>query len=436
MSYKNNKFYANNKEFIFDFSADSISSNSGAIIAKFIENKFHIIKEFADVINDNRDQNKIKYSFSDLIFQRVIMMIQGHPDCNDAKYLKDDKINQIATNQDVASQPTLSRLENAISIEDIWNLSLQMIDRYVNSIDKNRKSIIIDVDGTDDPAHGAQQLALFNGYYKDTIYHLLVFHDGETGQLILPVLRPGNCHSNKWFVGILRRIVERIRAVHPEIEIVIRGDCGFSGADFYKLANKMHLKYCIGISCNERLKLHTALLEQKVRELYLDKQEKHIEFSGPLRYRAESWDTEQTCYAKVESTGHRLNLRYICSNIKTEKAEALYYGFYTRRGDASENRIKEFKNMCYADRLSCHLFIANYFRMLLSGLCYEFYYQIKQLIKQTSHEEPKHWQIDNIRLYLIKAGAMVRERVRSIRIIFSKSYVCKSLFMDIMHLCH
>jgi hypothetical protein len=436
MSYKNNKNYAGKKEIIFDFSADAITSNGASIIAKSIEKNNNIVRDFSNVLVDNRDKNKIKHSLFKLILQRVVMMIQGHPDCNDANYVKDDKVTQLVVNGEIASQPTCSRLENSVSIKDIWNLSLQMVDKYASSIDKDRKSIIIDVDGTNDPAYGNQQLVMFNGYYGERIYHLLLFHDGETGQLILPVLRPGSCHSNKWFVGILRRMVERIRAVHPDIEIIIRGDCGFSAAAFYKLANNMHLKFCIGISRNERLKQHSSLLEQKMKEKYLNNKQKEVEFCGPFKYQADTWDEEQTCYAKVESTGHRLNIRYICSNLDAETAKELYYGFYVKRGDASENRIKEFKNMCYADRLSCKKFVANYFRLFLSALCYEFYYQIKELIKQTNHDEPKRWQIDNIRLYLIKAGAMVREKVRSIRIMFSQSYICKSLFMEIMHLCH
>ena len=121
--------------------------------------------------------------------------------------------------------------------------------------------------------------------------------------------------------------------------------------------------------------------------------------------------------------------------MKTEDAKSLYKDFYVKRGDASENRIKEFKNMCYADRLSCHRFAANYFRLLLSSLCYEFYYQIKLLVLQSSKEQAKKWQIDNIRLYLMKVGATIERKAKSIIISLSKSYVCQELFVEIVQLC-
>ena len=112
----------------------------------------------------------------------------------------------------MASQPTLSRFENRMNLRAAFSIGYEWIERYAESL-KGRDKIIIDIDGTDDPTHGAQQLSLFNGYYGQYMYHELFFHDGDTGQIILPILRPGNSHSNRWYVGILRRIVRRIREV-------------------------------------------------------------------------------------------------------------------------------------------------------------------------------------------------------------------------------
>lgn len=435
MQNKYTLFYQKNKEVKFNFSAEEISSDGAVFLSKKIERKNRIIKSFASILNDKRNKYYISHSNEKLIAQRVYSLIQGYSDCNDSEYLSNDPIFEAALEGELASQPTLTRLENSIGIKDIWRLSEYMVERYIDTIDRNRERIIIDVDGTDDPTHGCQQLSMFHGYYKQYMYHQLLFHDGETGQLILPVLRPGNCHSNKWFVSILKRIVTRIKSRRPELIIVIRGDCGFSCPEFYKLADKVGLMFCIGITTNERLKKQTELLEARIREEYLSKKEKYQEFVEGFTYQADSWEQAQTCYAKVESTGKGMNIRYFCSNMKYKNAKSVYKEFYVKRGDASENRIKELKNMCYADRLSCHKFTANYFRLFLSALCYEFFYQIKLLIKKSSNEEAKRWQIDNIRLYLMKVGATIETKVKSILIRFSKSYICKDLFNELVQLC-
>lgn len=437
MKYKNNLYYQKKQEVFFDFSGEQISTDGAIVLCKKIEKKNNIIKPFADIIKDKRDPNLTKYSIYKLITQRTFLMVQGYQDCNDVKHLANDPIIQSVLEGEPASQPTMSRLENSISIKDIWKMSELMVEKYIDSISCDRKEIIIDVDGTDDPTYGDQQYTLFNGYYGQYMYNILLFHDGETGQLILPVLRPGNCHSNKWFVPVLKRIVQRIKAKRSDLKIIIRGDCGFSGAEFYKLANSdgFNLEFCIGITTNERLKQYTDLLQAHITEEYLSKKIKYQDFTEGFSYRADSWEKAETCYAKVESTGKGMNVRYFCSNMKAESAKVLYKDFYVKRGDASENRIKELKNMCYCDRLSCHKYTANYFRLMLSSLCYEFYRQIKILISKSSNEEAKKWQIDNIRLYLMKVGATIEKKVKTILIKFSKSYICKDLFIELVKLC-
>jgi hypothetical protein len=117
-----------------------------------------------------------------------------------------------------------------------------------------RKLIVIDVDATDDPTHGNQQMSMFNDYYGQFMLNELFFHNGDTGQITLPVLRPGNSHSNKWYVGILKRIVIKIRATYPKMEIVIRTDSGFSCAPFYELVDDYDLLFVTGQASNAVLK--------------------------------------------------------------------------------------------------------------------------------------------------------------------------------------
>ena len=434
MSTKNTLFYRSNIQYNFNADNQDVSTDGGVALLEKIENKHKLIQAFSSNLIDTRDQSKIDFTYYEMTKQRVYLMAQGYQDCNDEAFLENDPIIIEMLGNILCSQPTLSRFENNFSVRDIYNLSLHWIENYVKSIDPKRKEIVIDVDGTDDPTHGNQQLSLFNGYYGQTMFNQLFFHDGQTGQIILPVLRPGNVHSNRWFVKILQVIVDKIREKYPDMVIIIRGDGGFSGAKFYDLVENKNLLYCVGITTNAILQKETNIAFNIIERTCAKKNIKFKHFTKSFEYKAKSWSNPQMCYAKVESTGKGMNVRYFSSNITGKTGEEIYTKFYTQRGDASENRIKEVKNMCYSGRLSCHLFTANYFRQFLSSLTYELFGLIKQYILKTDDSEAKKWQIDNIRLFLLKVGATIKKTVRRITINLSKSYVCRDLFAKINEL--
>jgi len=271
---------------------------------------------------------------------------------------------------------------------------------------------------------------MFNGYYGHYMYNELFFHDGDTGQIIVPVLRPGNSHSNKWYVSILKRVVKKIRKAYPNMEIVIRGDAGFSCPAFYQLADENDLFFALGLPSNEILKKRVARVQKAVKHLYVSESTKHQHFMA-FEYQAGSWHKPQKCYAKVESTGKGLNTRFIVSNMQEEDGRSLYLGFYVQRGETSENRIKEVKNMCFADRLSNHGFWANFLRLLISSLAYEMFLLLKQALKRTSFDVAKTWQINTIRASLLKIGATIKKTKRRIFYRFSKAFVYQDLFREL-----
>ena len=361
--------------------------------------------------------------------------MQGYEDANDIKYLEKDPVLNSVLSDSLASQSTVSRLENSVALNKIISMSIWFMDEYVRSIPQDKQQIIIDVDATDDPTHGNQQYTLYNGYYQEMMYSELLFHDGETGQVILPVLRPGNAHSNKWFVPILKRLVKKIYKSHPDIEIIIRADSGFSGAKFYKLADKLNLKFCVGMPANERLKKKTEMSRQYIQKQYVAQKIKYKLFVPAFEYKADSWAKPEQCYAKIESTGRGLNVRYFCSNMDGQVADELYHNFYVMRGEASENRIKELKSMCFSDRLSCTSFTANYIRLFLSTLAYELFRKLKELIKTIGDKEASRWLINNLRLFVLKIGTIVKTKKRRITVSFTKHYKCKELLVNIFALC-
>lgn len=430
MSHKDTAFYRGKQAVLFDFSAEEISSDGAVLLLEQLERKHKIIQYFSKYIPDNRHPLRIVHTIDKLLKQRVFSLMLGYEDANDVQYLKNDPLLKDVLEGELASQPTISRLENSLDKHGIFELCYAWLNRYVSTI-KNRKRVIIDIDSTDDPTYGHQQLSMYNGYYGQFMYNELFFHDGETGQIIIPVLRPGNSHSNKWYVSILKRVIKKIRAQYPDIEIIIRADSGFSCPAFYKLADEFTLKYAIGQANNKVLQQRISRAVRVVNRQFVSENIKHQHFIS-FDYQAKTWHKPQRCRSKIESTGKGLNVRHFISNIENTKAREIYFGFYVKRGDSSENRIKEVKNMCFSDRLSNHDFWANFMRLLLSSMAYEIFLLLKEAIKKTSYETAKKWQVCTIRASLLKVGATIKVTKRRIYYKFSKAFVNQGLLRQLM----
>lgn len=430
MRTKDPLFYRANTSVLVDFSAEEISSDGAIVLLEKIEREQKLLSYFSKIIPDNRNSSLTTHSTEKLLKQRVFMLMQGYEDANDVNHLKHDPIFKDILQGDLASQPTISRFENSLNKHSIFDISDAWVERYVSTL-KGRKQITIDVDATDDPTYGKQQMSMFNGYYGQFMLNELFFHDGDTGQIILPVLRPGNSHSNKWYGSILKRIIAKIQQKYPEIKITIRADSGFSCAPFYELADKFKFLYAVGLPSNKILKRKTERVEKAVRHLYLKQGKKHQHFIK-FKYGAKSWHKKQQCYSKIESTGLGMNTRHFVSNIEEGDAREIYFGFYVKRGEASENRIKEVKNMCFSGRLSNHGYWANFFRLFLSSLAYEMFVILKEKIKNTTFEAAKKWQISSIRTYLLKIGATIKITKKRIFYRLSKAFVYKDLFRELI----
>lgn len=435
MSTKDTAFYQKKKVVSFDFSAERISSDGGLLLLEKVCRKTKVLASFSDAFPDHRHSSYIEHSAFDLIRQRVFLLACGYEDANDLSYLKDDPLLSALFEQGLSSQPTMSRFENSVSMTDLYRLCLWWIDRYVASLSCERKYVIIDVDCTDDPTHGAQQGSLFHGYYWQWMYNELFYLDAETGQIILPVLRPGNVHSSKWNDRFLRIICRKIRERFPDMQIIIRADAGFSSAAFYQVVQDWDLDFCLGISANERIRKLVDTDYEEVFHTYAKHGIRYQRFVGPFSYQADSWEQPQDLYAKIESTGKGMNLRFYISNFADEHPEKLYKEFYVQRAEAAENRIKEIKNMCFSDRLSCHRYSANFFRLMLSALAYELLRQVRTLIQKTGHPKAGKWNLHSIRLYLIKVAATVRIRVRRIHVAFSRAHPKQQLLRKVILLC-
>jgi hypothetical protein len=360
----------------------------------------------------------VRHSLLTLVRQRVYQIACGYEDQDDADALRSDPLLKLVlgrlpeTDPDLASQPTISRLENAPDARACVRVARTLLELYVQERGKGGapERILLDFDSTDDPVHGDQEGGYYHGFYEERILHPLLVFDGETNQLITTILRAGNTHASRGALAILKRIVKRLREEWPAVEIEIRADAGFAVPEIYEYCEKEGIGYTVGLISNARLEaLAKPLLQRAVRESEEQEAQK-VRLVADGTYRAGTWDRERRVIYKAEVLEKGTNTRFVVTT-RPERASDLY-DWYVRRGE-TEGWIKDFKRALKADRLSCHRFTANQFRLLLHAAAY---WLLDELRRKLMAAGVRRMQLDTLRLVFIKVGGRVRQLLTKIRL--------------------
>ncbi len=416
-----------NLDVVVDFEGGNITSDAGGLLLKEIDNRYKITKQAADCLSDDRDTNKTKHSLGDLLRQRIFQIALGYEDQNDADKLKKDPAlktivgRKPQSDDDLGSQPTLSRFENNRDHGELYRISDFLVNLFIQTNPEAPKSLVLDMDSTDDPTHGQQQLTFFHGFHEQYMYHPLLIFDGATGFPLAAVLRPGNAHAGHRCVAILKRVIARLKQAYPETTIFLRADAGFALPALYEYCEKEDVRYVIGLITNGRLRGKVSHVADYVEKRFAKTCEKQREFTS-FWHQAGSWPVQRRVVSKVERLEKGLNQRFVVTNLDLDP-HIVYDWIYTQRGEA-ENRIKELKNQLKADRLSCHSFKANQFRLLLHTLAFVFFILLRRNLEGTELESA---QVGTIRLKLLKIGARIRQTSRKIWFHLASSYPYQDL---------
>ena len=312
--------------------------------------------------------------------QRLYAIGCGYPDANDASRLGSDPIQKLLCDRDpvkgeeLASQPTLSRFENSVDRADLYRMGIALadtvIERHRRRLKRKAKRITIDLDPTDDPTHGAQQLTFFNGHYDTWCYlpvaGFLTFNEEPEQYLFAYVLRPGNVGAAVGALGILSRLVPKLRAAFPRARLRVRLDGGFAAAEIFAFLEREGLEYVVAMGKNKVLERRAARLMGTARRLSRESGETEHLYSE-TRYAAGTWDHRRRVIIKAEVVRHpgrkpKNNPRFVVTNLK-QSPRHLYEVIYCARANV-ENRIKELHHGLEIDRTSCTRFLANQLRGL------------------------------------------------------------------------
>jgi hypothetical protein len=394
-----------------------------------------ICDAIAAQLTDWRHDARI-HPLATLVRQRVFQIACGYEDQNDADTLRHDPLLKLVcgrlpeTGADLASQPTFSRLENAASTRDCYRIALALGAVYLRerARDGVPTRIVLDFDATDDPTHGVQEGTRYHGYYRQHMYHPLLVFDGDTDQLVTVVLRPGNAHAGKGTVAILRRIARHLRAAWPGVQIALRADAGFALPALYDYCEREGIELTVAQLYNTRLAAQAAALLAAVVQQSVALGGAKVRRVAETTYQARSWSHPRRIVYKVESQwldakrGMGTNLRCVVTS-RDDPPEALY-DWYTARGE-TENWIKDFKRTLKGDRLSCHRFVANQFRLLLHAAAYGLLATLRRTLMVAG---AARMTLESVRLRVVKIGGRVRQWPQRVRLHLASSHPGQALW--------
>ena len=416
------------------FDQPDSSSDGGAILLKAIDTEMDLTKRLAQCIQECRQEAKVLHPLFDLFRQRVYGIACGYPDCNDADRLADDPIQKLLLDRDpidgqsLGSQPTLSRFENAPSSKDLFKMGGELadvvIEHHAKRLNGKARLVTIDLDPTDDPTHGAQQLSFFNAHYDSYCYLPMVgtlqFNNESEKYLFTVVLRPGNAPASRGTIGILMRLLTRLRDAFPRTRFRVRLDGGFATPGLLDYLELEEVEYLVGIAGNSRLEKRAQRLMGKVRMRSRESGKTETLF-GETRYAAKKWSHRRRVIIKAEvvrcpARDPRDNDRFVVTNLR--HTPETVYKIYRGRGDA-ENRIKELHHGLEIDRTSCTNFLANQLRVFMTAAAYILLQELRRLVAQTALAKA---QVTTLRERLLKLAVWVRKSARRIVLHFPINY--------------
>src|SRR5712664_4292587 len=436
------------------FDGGTITSDAGGLLLREVEKRTGILERFASCFRDHRDAERIEHTVKELVAQRVYGLALGYEDLNDHDQLRQDPLLAILAEKEdptgesrvrerdqgkaLAGKSTLNRLElTKAAVEENERYKKIVMDQpavdrmwvevFIEAQEKAPCAIVLDLDATDDPLHGNQEGRFFHGYYGHYCYLPLYIFCGEF--LLGARLRSSNIDAAAGSLEELQRIVKQIRAVWPEVRILVRGDSGFCRQELMAWCEAASVDYVLGLAKNERLKAEIKKELRKAKRQYHQTGRAARIFREFYYQTRKSWSRRRRVVAKAEHLEKGENPRFVVTSLHAEEwpAPALYEELYCARGEM-ENRIKE-QLMLFADRTSTAYLRSNQLRLYFSSVAYVLLQMLRRL--GLAGTELAKAQCATIRLKLLKIGALMRVSVRKVWISLAGGYPYVELFRQV-----
>jgi Transposase DDE domain group 1 len=418
------------KKLTVDFDGGNQSSDGGLLLLREAERKLGVCRRLAEAMPDRRDPDRIQHAMFEMVTARVTAIACGHKDAIDLDRLRHDPLMKLAVGRcpesgaALASQSTISRLENAPSKIEAARLAAALLDQFGTTV-KPGKLEILDIDDTFCAAHGAQQLAFWNAHHDERGFASMHIYHVTSGTPVATILRPARTPKGTEVRTVIKHVTKRLRQHWPHTRMVWRGDSHYGRVEAMEWAEDNGCDYIFGLPCNATLDAQVAATADNLRFHHAKGSETKLRTYASFTYQAGSWTRPRKVVARLEcslqpdagettSTGLRqeVDIRYVVTSLKGP-AQHLYENVYCQRGQM-ENLIKLHKAQLASDRMSCHSATANQVRLALHTAAFWLMHGIRAAIPQTSPLASAEFA--TIRERLIKIGARVIEHIARIRI--------------------
>jgi hypothetical protein len=420
------------KKITVDFNGGNQSSDAGLLLLRQAERKLGVCQRLAAAMPDRRDPDRILHTMRELLMQRVSAIACGYEDANDLNRLRHDPLMKLAVDrcpesgEPLASQPTISRLENSPSKTEAARLSLAMVDQFCETVTPGKVEMF-DIDDTFVAAHGGQQLAFWNAHHDERGFATMhVYHVGS-GAPVAMILRPARTPKGTEVRTVIKHVTKLLQERWPNTRIVWRGDGHYGRVEAMDwIEENGDSDYIFGLPGNAVLDQHVAEIADNLRFHHAKSHQEKVRTHTSFRYQASSWTHPRKVVARLEcslqpdigetitTSGMRqeVDIRYVVTSLKGS-AEHLYEDVYCQRGQM-ENLIKLHKAQMASDRMSCHSATANQVRLILHTAAYWLMLAVRDAIPETDPLAKAEFR--TLRERLIKIGARVIEHLARIRI--------------------
>ena len=405
------------------FDEPLVSSDGGLMLLREVLIETGIIRSLANALHDPRHPSYVDHPLEEMLTQRVTQICCGYEDANDCDSLRDDPLFKMTAGRfpeqtALASQPTMSRLENQVSVKELLRIAYALIDQFIASFDLAPEAIVLDLDPTADTVHGTQQLALFNAFEDEYCFMPFHLYDGLSGKLITTVLRSGKTPTDREIISVLKRVISRLRKAFPKTRLIFRADAHHTKPAVMDWLESRGVDFVTGLGINQRIKEQFAGVLEEARLKYKRTGREARTFASGF-YQAKSWSRARRVICRVLVTANGEDMRFIVTSFEHSGAKYLYETVYCGRG-AMELMIKDHKNGLNSDRTSCHKFTANQFRLFLHSAAYVvMHYLRREKLKGT---QLACAQFNTIRLRLLKIGARIESGRTRILLHFPQAF--------------
>ena len=421
------------------FDGGTMTSDGGGLLLRGTDRRLNLLPRLAACFRDQRNAFYVSHSVRELIAQRVYGLALGYEDLSDHDQLRQDPLLAVLSGkprvgeEPLAGKSTLNRLELSTEKADRYKkiccqteaIDELLVNVYVEAHASAPERIVLDLDVTDLPLHGHQEGRFFHGYYDSYCYLPLYIFCGE--HLLCARLRTADQDASCGSQLEVERIVEQIRRLWPEVDIILRADSGFCREELMQWCEQQGVFYVFGFARNERLRrLIEAPMQEAARQQQATQTPARVFTEFPYQTTTGSWSRARRVIAKAEYLDKGENPRYVVTNLSAEEwpAQALYEELYCGRGEM-ENRIKEQLSL-FAARVSAETLRANQLRLYFSAVAYVLLQGLRRL--GLAGTELARAQANTIRLQLLKIGAQIRITVRKVWISLASSFPRQSLF--------